>query len=298
MSSFFCPACRQWQPRANPDQAGRERRCPTCRSLERHRTLALLLPALGGLVGPGLTVDVAPATSLDASLRRLPQQRRVRLDFDPAADGRAVDLRASVTDLPFPDASVQFMLCSHVLEHVPDDRRAMREIARVLTPTGVALVAVPIRGGRTDEDPSAPREERIRRFGQADHVRFYGDDFDGRLLEAGLQVRSITPTDLAPPEVIRVMRLMAHERFWLLRAPSSSVEFGPGELAAGVLAEAWTVIDAALQGDAGLARLAADGERLARQLRRIDTLRGNSAVRLLLAARPRGRRAVTLARRG
>ncbi len=55
----------------------------------------------------------------------------------------------------------------------------MLEIARVLAPTGVGLVQVPFRPGTVlDEDPSAPVEERVRRFGQADHVRYYGDDFE------------------------------------------------------------------------------------------------------------------------
>ena len=69
-----------------------------------------------------------------------------------------------------------------MLEHVPDDCAAMREIARVLSPRGIALLEVPIKVGvATEEDPSATPEERTRRFGQNDHVRWYGDDFDARL---------------------------------------------------------------------------------------------------------------------
>jgi hypothetical protein len=122
-------------------------------------------------------------------------------------------------------------------------------------------------------------------------VRFYGhDDFDDRLRGAGLQVDSFTPADLAPRELIQVMRLMASERFWLLRAPGAEVRFRTADLAAGFRAEAWSAVDAALGGHA-LQRLAQDGERIRRHLNRIDALRGNSAVRLLLAARRRARRA-------
>jgi SAM-dependent methyltransferase len=78
----------------------------------------------------------------------------------------------------------------HVLEHVPDDAAAMRELARVLRPDGLAVVMVPAHGDLevTDEDPSAGEDERLRRFGQADHVRRYGTDLRERLGAAGFDV--------------------------------------------------------------------------------------------------------------
>jgi SAM-dependent methyltransferase len=79
-----------------------------------------------------------------------------------------------------------------VLEHVPDDRRAMRELHRILAPGGWAVLQTPVRSKltRTDEDPSVTDPaERIRRFGQADHVRVYGADFEDRLRDAGFAVR-------------------------------------------------------------------------------------------------------------
>ena len=112
----------------------------------------------------------------------------VGMDFDPGADSRIVNVQASLTQLPLPDASVGLMICFHVLEHIPDDAAAMAEIGRVLAPGGIAVVQVPRREGvPTDEDPDAPPEERLRRFGQRDHVRFYGDDFEDRLRAAGSQ---------------------------------------------------------------------------------------------------------------
>ena len=96
-----------------------------------------------------------------------------------------------VTALPYPSASFDLVICNHVLEHVPDDGTAMRELCRVLKPKGVAILQVPIsaNSSATDEDPSIadPREQE-RRFGQLDHVRLYGQDYVQRLTAAGFTV--------------------------------------------------------------------------------------------------------------
>jgi SAM-dependent methyltransferase len=192
---------------------------------------ALLLPALAEFVAssrgtgssPELTVDVAPSRAVDLALERLPAAPRIRMDFDPSADRRKVDLQASVTAMPFEDGAVDLLVCSHVLEHVPDDATAMVEIARVLARGGIGLVAVPLRRGKTVEDPEASPEERIRRFGQADHVRYYGDDFDDRLHAAGLQTLSFTTEELLPDWLIELMRLMNNERFFFVATPGTTL---------------------------------------------------------------------------
>jgi ubiquinone/menaquinone biosynthesis C-methylase UbiE len=96
-----------------------------------------------------------------------------------------------ITAIPLADASVDLAIASHVLEHIPDDRRAMAELRRVVRPGGAALLMVPMEEGRpTYEDPAitAPAD-RLRAFGQEDHVRIYGDDFTDRLSAAGFAVR-------------------------------------------------------------------------------------------------------------
>lgn len=217
----FCPAChepieafRSGGVRRRPNA-----RCPNCGALERHRFLAVLLDGFGpALTGASTVVDIAPSRYTTAHLDRLEVGRYVRLDLDPDADGRAVDVQASLTQLPFPADSVDLVLCYHVLEHVPDDRAAMREIARVLRPGGRALVQVPFRGNReTDEDPDALEDERIARFGQADHVRWYGRDFEDRLAEAGLVGSRIHPVDLLGPDLTTAIGAKASEAVWVLR---------------------------------------------------------------------------------
>jgi SAM-dependent methyltransferase len=96
-----------------------------------------------------------------------------------------------VTKLELPDAQFDVIFCNHVFEHIPDDRVAMKELRRVLKPNGFAILQTPIDDARdtTDEDPSiTDPQERLRRFGQTDHVRTYGRDFFDRLRESGWNV--------------------------------------------------------------------------------------------------------------
>ena len=127
-----------------------------------------------------------------AFLRRLSQTKGLRYvtgDLDSALASQRLD----VMDLPFEAASFDFLVCNHVLEHVEDDRLALREIRRVLRPGGWAILMCPVdrRRARTHEDPAAiTPEDRHRVFGQSDHLRLYGRDYPDRLAEAGFAVRA------------------------------------------------------------------------------------------------------------
>ncbi len=111
-------------------------------------------------------------------------------------DPRA-DVRLDITDIKYPDATFDVIYCSHVLEHVPEDRVAMRELRRVLKPNGWAILLVPVSGDHTYEDPSiTDPAERLKAFGLEDHVRQYGRDFVDRLREAGFAVDVIEASDL------------------------------------------------------------------------------------------------------
>lgn len=139
-------------------------------------------------------VEVAPS-SATLPFRRLFGNSKT-VDADPQADGRVVDIVASLTDLPFPGDYADVLLALHVLEHIPDDRKAMAEIARVLAPTGVAVLQVPLSDrDTTDEAVLDTPEERVARYGQADHVRLYGNDFFARLNEAGLTCAAVSPRE-------------------------------------------------------------------------------------------------------
>jgi len=117
-----------------------------------------------------------------------------------------VRVRMDITQIPCPADSFDIIYCSHVLEHVPNDRHAIRELARVLKPNGWALFMVPLNTERnTFEDFSiTDPADRLRLFLQEDHVRLYGKDFPMRLNECGLDVRTMRNTDfLTPREIAR-----------------------------------------------------------------------------------------------
>lgn len=185
-----CPCCEGTFSRFLSHRGRSEAKCPRCGSLERHRALWLYLASETDLFhGDGALLHIAPEY---AFLRRLSRQRGLRYvtgDFDsPLADHQL-----DVMDLPFESASFDSLICNHVLEHVEDDRRALAEIHRVLRPGGWAVLMCPVdrRLGATIEDPAvvAPRD-RHRLFGQSDHVRLYGRDYQDRLAEAGFAVRT------------------------------------------------------------------------------------------------------------
>jgi glycosyltransferase involved in cell wall biosynthesis/SAM-dependent methyltransferase len=200
----------------------------------------------------------------------------VGMDFDPGADHRMVDVQASLTRLPFPDASVGLMSCFHVLEHIPDDAAAMREITRVLAPGGVAVVQVPRRTGvPTDEEPTAPPEERVRRFGQRDHVRFYGDDFEERLQAAGLRVQAITMKELYRPIECDLLGIDPDEPLWMCTTDASvDVEALAGDCAASARAAVASVLERAVaERDGATARAQRLTERVVKLRKRVKQLR-------------------------
>jgi SAM-dependent methyltransferase len=268
----YCPVCSRTVrkefrrgPGGRPD-AG----CPRCGSLERHRFLAVLLgvlrPSLGDI---DVLLDVAPTPRTTPMLAELGPRRQVRLDL--GADRRQVDVQGDLTALPIADGSIDLLVCYHVLEHVPADRSAMAEIARVLAPRGTALLQVPWRPGTvTDEDPAAPVEERIARFGQHDHVRYYGDDFETRLMEAGLSLRRITPGALLGERMCSWMKILPHEAVWVARPADGEPirELGLDTLRVPAVWEA--LIEQLLEQRARGNRLRARAQRLRAQKQRLE----------------------------
>jgi SAM-dependent methyltransferase len=107
-------------------------------------------------------------------------------------------IKMDICDIQFPDGSFDVIYCSHVLEHVPDDKQAIREFYRILNDDGWAILLVPISSEKTFEDSSiVDPKERLKAFGQEDHVRRYGPDYVDRLRDAGFNVEVFKVGDLA-----------------------------------------------------------------------------------------------------
>ncbi|MSU91721.1 methyltransferase domain-containing protein [Rhodobacteraceae bacterium 2CG4] len=179
-------------------------RCPVCHGCDRTRMMMLYLERHAGAGQTPLKVlHVAPDYGLYLWLKRQSQVHYTGSDIDAKRYRHIENMHsADLTAAPFADASFDVVICSHVLEHIPDDAKAMREILRILKPGGQALLLVPLAtdGEGTEEEPGIddPAEQE-RRFGQWDHVRIYGrDDFLARMRAAGFGVTAYDPFADAP----------------------------------------------------------------------------------------------------
>jgi SAM-dependent methyltransferase len=165
--------------------------CPRCKSNSRERLLYLYLKHRTTLLsGNAALLHVAPEPQLQRLLLSLRQLRYISTDLSDVPNA-TIMIRADITRIPFPDNTFDVILCSHVLEHIPDDRQAMRELLRVLKRGGWAILQVPIALAlrETYENPAITDEEqRIREFGQRDHVRLYAMDYLDRLKAIGFSV--------------------------------------------------------------------------------------------------------------
>ena len=169
--------------------------CAHCHSLERHRALWLWLP--DRIPHGAQVLHVAPEAGITDRLQELPIDY-VSTDLESPLAIRHDDLTA----LPDPDDSFDVVICNHVLEHIPDDRAAMREISRVLRPGGFAVLQHPIAPQpHTFEDLTVTDpEQRLALFGQEDHVRLYGRDFVDRLIESGFGEAEIVSIESEIPQ--------------------------------------------------------------------------------------------------
>lgn len=187
---YLCPVCGCLRDQFKKGGVGKGRpnaKCPDCGSLERHR---ILMMYLANNVWPNLVqgkkdlLHIAPEKFFVDHLKPRPDVNYVSGDLMMSESMLRIDLTA----LQFWDAQLDVIICSHVLEHIPDDAKAMRELHRVLKHGGFLLVMVPMYGDKTYEDPSITDPgERKRHFGQHDHVRKYGRDITLRLERAGFQ---------------------------------------------------------------------------------------------------------------
>ena len=185
-----CPCCGSRFSRFMPGLSHRATRvCPRCGAQERHRALWLYMRERTDLFHrPQLSIlHWAPEYALQRSLSALPNAAYVSADLD----GHEALQHMDMTDVPFKDGAFDLVVCVHVLEHVPDDRKAIREMVRVLKPGGMALLLVPIvleQLTRENDPAVVTPEQRREAYWQEDHVRLYGGDFPQRLEEEGFDV--------------------------------------------------------------------------------------------------------------
>jgi len=211
----YCPICdRHFKtflpggPTLRPNS-----RCPVCDSLERHRLLWLTLNSLWQnetISRGGRMLHIAPEQCLSKLFRR--NYDYLSVDQDERFAMQFMDIR----EINAPSNTFDAIICNHVLEHVPEDRKAISELFRVLKPSGWASIQVPMIGEVTQEDLSVTDpKQREQLYGQADHVRQYGQDFRDRLEEAGFEVLVLSAQKMFKPVILEKIAVGNETEVWI-----------------------------------------------------------------------------------
>jgi predicted SAM-dependent methyltransferase len=184
---------------------------PSTLSLERHRLLWLYLKNETNFFSDHLKVlHFAPEQSFYDRFQKLTNIDYTTTDLNsPLAD-----VKADICDLPFENDSFDVILCNHVLEHIPDDTKAMQELFRILKPGGWGVLQIPqdLKRAVTFEDDSiTDKKERAKIFGQYDHVRIYGLDYFDKLRAAGFKVEEVNYSENLTEKEIDTYRLASEE---------------------------------------------------------------------------------------
>jgi len=212
-----CPCCG-WRGRSFHDfievgVEGRGVECPACNSHPRHRAFALWLRDTYRVESrAGAALVFAPERALEDVWATARGLRLVKTDIEPS---RGVDLLSDIQRLPFGDGAFDLVWCQHVLTQIPDDRAAVRELARVLRPgTGELVLSVAQERGTETREFGGPNKDCLGFW------RLYGDDFEGRLAEGGLSSR---PAGHGVPEgECRRYGIEPGEGFFICTRPASS----------------------------------------------------------------------------
>lgn len=192
---------------------------PSTLSLERHRLLWLFLKTETNFFSANLKVlHFAPEQAFYTKFKSLQNLSYTTTDLNsPLAD-----VKADICKLPFNNNAFDVILCNHVLEHIPDDTKAMQELFRVLSPGGWGIFQVPQELDRPltfQDDSITDKKERAKIFGQYDHVRIYGRDYFTKLRTIGFEVEEVDYTNRLTPQEVDAYRLAKGELIPFVKKP-------------------------------------------------------------------------------
>ena len=176
---------------------------PSTLSLERHRLLWLYLNnETNFFTDYHKVLHFAPEQAFYKRFRNMKNLDYITTDLNsPLAD-----VKADICNLPFKDNEFDVILCNHVLEHIPDDTKAMQELYRVLKPGGFGIFQIPqdlTRAMTFEDDTITDKKERAKIFGQYDHVRIYGKDYFNKLRSIGFKVDEVNYTARLSEDMIK-----------------------------------------------------------------------------------------------
>lgn len=186
---------------------------PSTLSLERHRLMWLFLQNETDFFTSEKELNVLHVAPEQCFLDRFKKQSNLNY-ITTDLESPIADVKADICDLPFEDNSFDVVFCNHVLEHIPDDTKAMKELYRVMKVGGFGIFQVPqdINRKETFEDNSiTDPKERAKIFGQYDHVRIYGLDYFDKLRTIGFKVNEVNYTEKTEENLVFQYALMKNE---------------------------------------------------------------------------------------
>jgi len=175
---------------------GNERRenavCPRCNALERNRVLWMYLTQEYSIQKRKniKVLHFAPEKTLEKEMKKLSNVSYFGADLNP----QLADYQVDITEIPYADNDFDLIICSHVLGHVPDEGKAIREMRRVLKPSGIAIIMTVIdqNNKNTYENSKVVSpEEKLQHYGESDLVRLHGLDFQQRLEAQGFKIKAL-----------------------------------------------------------------------------------------------------------
>ncbi len=184
-SHHFCSVC-EFKAASFERLPNSDLLCPKCGSLARDRRLWKTISE--EYLRPNLKIlDFSPSRSLFRKWKKNPNINHIASDL---SGDFIADVTYNITQIPENDTQFDLIICYHILEHVIDDVKAMRELFRVLKPSGTVLIQTPFKEGEIYEDYTIKSDaERLIHFGQEDHVRIYSvEGLKKRLTSVGFSV--------------------------------------------------------------------------------------------------------------
>lgn len=183
-------------------------RCPKCNSLERHRFFYLIYKA--GILSLTQNIKLlhfAPERCFSDIFTKIDNIDYILVDIAPERYKHLpLTIKMDITNIEFEDNSFDFILSNHVLEHIPDDKKAIREMYRVLKHGEKAFISVPVfsKSEFTEEHTyQMTREERFKICKHPEHVRNCGLDYIKRLESAGFKVKNIKSVDIMNEDAVK-----------------------------------------------------------------------------------------------
>jgi len=177
---------------------------PSTLSLERHRLLWLYLQNETDFFTSPTKKKVLHFAPEQEFYKRFKKQTNIEYTTTDLLSPLA-DVKADICNLPFEDNTYDIIFCNHVLEHIPDDTKAMQELYRVLKSDGMGIFQIPqdlSRATTFSDDTIVDQKERAKIFGQYDHVRVYGRDYFDKLRSIGFKVIEEDYTNKIAPELV------------------------------------------------------------------------------------------------